>query len=353
MKIAKILGIAFILMVLGALILLPRAIDVKVEKTLDVEKDVAYTLIWNMQNWVAWSPWDKMDSTRKHSYVQGNVKNRIGGEDRFTTSMPENSNGKHVIVDAKVNEYVIMDVYLDKVSMEEPVYRYRFDFESVSEVGGKGTKVTWSLTDTAGFFKIQERFLSMYLNENLSKLFTEGLDNLYEYSKEQEILLQFPRFDIQPNQMMNAIVTEISTSAERDSIEYYRNKIGKNIFNFLKQNSIILRDPPVIIYPEWDKINNKTTMQIGFTISPNQKLDLLEKLPENLKIVDVGSPLITTVEVLPDGKDVEYYYDLLEKYLKMKNFDIIGPRMEVYLGNIDVPGMPKHIILMYPIISKD
>lgn len=352
MKIVRVLGIIFVLMVIGALVLLPKTIDVKVEKELDVNVDVAYTLIWNMQNWTGWSPWDKMDSTRLHSYIQGDATTRIGGEDQFTTLMPEYSNGKHVIVDTKINEFIIIDVYLDKMSMEEPVYRYRFDFEPASEVGGKGTKVTWSMTDTANFFKIQERFLTISLNEQFTKLFNEGLDNLVSFAKEEEIYMQFQRFDIQPNNMVNAIVGEVTTTTDRDSIEYYYRKIGKSVFEFIQINNIRLMEPPLLIYPKWDKENKTATVQYGFSITANQKATLMDKLPKEFKIVDVGSPMLATNDVLPHDHDIDYYYDLMDKYMAIKKFDIVGPRMERYMSNPEIPGMPRHVIIMYPIIQS-
>jgi len=352
MKIAKVLGIIFVLMVIGALVLLPKTIDVKVEKEIDIKVDVAFTLIWNMQNWTAWSPWDKMDSTRLHSYIQGDANTRIGGEDQFTTLMPEYSNGKHVIVDAKINEYIVMDVYLDKMSMEEPVYRYRFDFEPSSEVGGVGTKVTWSMTDTANFFKIQERILTISINEQFTKLFNEGLDNLVSIAKEKEIFFQFQRFDIQPNNMSSAVVSEVNTSTDRDSIEYYYSVVGKRVFEFIQQNNIRLMEPPIIIYPKWDKVNKVATVQYGFTISANQKASIIDKLPKELKIVDIGSPLLATNDVLPHQNDIEFYYDLVNKYLAIKKFDIVGPRMERYMSNPEIPQMPRHVVIMYPIIQS-
>lgn len=352
MKIARVIAIVFVLTVIGALVLLPKTIDVKVEKDLDVNVDVAYTLIWNMQNWVGWSPWDKMDSTRLHSYIQGNANTRIGGEDQFTTLMPEYSNGKHVIVDAKINEYIVMDVYLDKVSMDEPVYTYRFDFQPSSEVGGKGTKVTWSMTDTANFLAIQDRMRIPELNENFSKVFNEGLENLVSFAKEQEIYLQFQRFDFQPNNMVNALVGEVTTTTERDSIEYYYSRIGKSVFEFLQKNNIRLMEPPLLIYPNWDVKNNIATVQFGFSITANQKASLIDKLPKEFKIVDVGSPMLATNDVLPHDHEIEFYYDLMEKYMAIKKFDIVGPRMERYMSNPEIPGMPRHVVIMYPIIQS-
>lgn len=354
MKIVKFLGIAFILFVIGALILLPRAIDVKEEKVIDANLEVTYTLVWNMQNWIGWYPNYLKDSTVLHSYTQGNVETRIGHIDEFSTTLPNMSSGKHVIVDAAIDKYIIIDVYFDKVSKDEPIYRYRFDFEPASEVGGDGkTKVTWSMTDTAKFLAIQERLLASALNEDLSKMFKEGLENLYNYAEEQELFFQFQRYDVQPNMMNNALIYEVETTTDRDSIEHHYAIAGRKVFELLQQEGIRIMEPPLLIYPKWDTVNNKATVQYGFSITSNQKANLEGKLPEYLKIVDVGSPGLATVDVLPHDKPIEHYYDVLEKYLDLKNVDIVGPRMERYMSNPEIPNMPRHVVIMFPIMSRN
>lgn len=353
MKAAKILGIAFVISVIGALILLPSSLDVKEERVINIKKDVVFTIVWNMQNWTGWSPWDLNDSTRLHSYFQGDVETRIGGYDEFTTTLPQFSNGKHVIVDAKPTDYVVIDVYIDKVSTEEPVYQFRFDFEEITEVGEPGTKVTWTLiSENANFLNIQDRIRIPQLNQDFSKLFQEGLENIAKFGKEYEIFIQFQRFDITPNMMKHAIVKEIQTTTDRDSIEHNFNIVGKEVFNFILESNIRLREPPVIIYPEWDVTNNKAKVQYGFVITDNQKANVIDKLPEGLKIVDIGSPGLVTLDILPHEHPIDYYQYLLETYLEIKEVDIVGPRIERYMNNLEVKSMPTHLIMMYPIIKR-
>jgi hypothetical protein len=353
MKAVRIIGIAFVITVLGALILLPSSLDVKEDRVIGVKRETVYLMVWNMQFWTGWSPWDLSDSTRLHSYIQGDTYSRIGAEDQFTTTLSQYSNGRHVIIDAKPDDYIIIDVYLDKVSIDEPVYQFRFDFEEITEVGEPGTKVTWTLiSEKANFLNIQDRIRIPQLNEDFSKLFQEGLANLENFSKEQEIYLQFQRFNLMPNGMKHAIVKEIQITTDRDSIEYYFNIVGKEVFNFILENNFRLKEPPVIIYPEWDVTNNKATVQYGFIINDNQKSIVMDKLPDGLKIVDVGSPGLVSIDILPHEHPIDYYQYLFEKYLELKEVDIVGPRIERYMNNLEIKSMPTHLIMMYPIMKK-
>ncbi len=354
MKAIRILGIAFIIVVLGALILLPSTIEVKEDKVINVKKDVVFTLVWNMQYWQGWSPWDLNDSTRLHSYKQGDVVTRIGGVDEFTTTLPQYSNGKHVIVDSKPNDYVVFDVYVDKVSTEEPVYQFRFDFEETSEVGEAGVKVTWTMTsDKANFLNIQDRIRIPQMNEDFSKLFQDGLDNLEKFAIDQEVFTQFQRYEVVQNAMKHALVKEIEITTDRDSIEHYHGILGREVYKVIEENQIRNMEPPLIIYPKWDVANNKATVQYGFAISSNQKANLMDKLPDGIKVVDIDSPGLVSIDIVPEEHPIDYYQYLLEKYLKMNNVEIIGPRMERYMNNLEVEFMPTHLIMMYPIISKE
>lgn len=353
MKILRITAIAVVLIFIGALVIMPRNMDVEVEREIDIPVETVYRQVVFLQNWIEWSPWALADSTILFDYKQGNTENFIGGEAEWSTLLPNSSDGKYVVVDAKLNEYVEVDVYIYKVSKEEKSYTFKFEFESQGEVGASSTKVKWSMSDTASFFKIQERISIPALVEEFTKQFKEGLENLSKFSREMELYDAFPRLDIQENKMTHFLYIEVEGEAKREDIEKNYTKLAKEVFEFTMQQKLQFREPPLIKIPLWDEKNNKSILQYGFSISPEQRDQIEDILPENMKVEDIASPRLIVAELFIPDKPIDFYYEKLHEYIEFKNLSIVGDRLERYMSNPDVPNMPKHIIIMYPVMFND
>jgi len=352
MKISKIIGIAIILLFLGVLVLMPSNLDVKVEKTIETPLETVYYQVVRLPEWLGWSPWEKADSTRLHEFKQGNAETYIGGVAEWTTLLPNSSDGRYEVVDAKFGEYVVVDVYIYKASKDEKSYTFKFQFEPANETGQPGTKVTWSMTDTANFFKINERMQIPALVEQFTQQFEEGLDNLVKYAHEMELFNVFPRLDIQPNNMSYFLYSEIETEADRSILEKNYNIVARKVFEFTMEQKLQFREPPLIKIPLWDVKNNKARIQYGFVLTPIQKEKIEPILPADMKIDDISSPILISAELTMPEKPIEYYNDKLLEYIEYKGYQVVGDRMERYMSNPDIPHMPKHIVLLYPLITK-
>lgn len=352
MKILRIVGIAIIILFIGALVLLPSNLDVKVEKTINTPLETVYYQIGLIPNWVRWSPWELADSTRLYDFKQGDSQTLIGGKGEWTTLLPNSSDGRYEVVDAKINEYVVIDVYIYKVSKEHKSYRFKFNFESVvSETGSPQTKVTWTMTDTAAFFKIQDRIQIPALVETFTKQFEEGLSNLETFAHEQEVFQRFQRVDIQPNLMSYFIYIEVEVEPTLSSIEESFNKVAKEVFDFTVKEKIRFREPPLIRFPKWDFKNNKATAQYGFGITPEQKNQIEGKLPKNMQITDIAAPILVDATLIMPKENLEYYNQNLLEYIKLKKLNVVGDMMLRFMHNPADPNMPKHINMMYPVIQ--
>lgn len=353
MKFVKIIGITFVLLVIGALVILPSNLDVQVEREIDVPVETVYEQVLMLPNWIEWSPWDLSDSTRLHDFKQGHFESNIGGSLEWSTLLPNSSDGRYEVVDARRNEFIIIDVYIYKASKEEKSYRFKFEFEALGEVGATSTKIKWSMTDTAGFMKIQERIQIPGLVDQFTKQFEEGLDNLEKFSKEMDLVMLFPRLDLQPNNMSHFLYYEIEGEAKREEIEKNYTTYARKVFDYTFQQKLKFREPPLIKIPLWDTENNKSRIQFGFAISAEQKDQIEDSLPEGMKIDDIASPILISAELVMPEMPVSEYYKKLNEYIKLKNFTIVGDRMERYMSNPDEPNMPVHIIIMYPLISNE
>ena len=354
MKILRIVGIAIILLFIGALVLLPSNLDVKVEKNINTPLETVYYQVVLIPNWLKWSPWELSDSTRLFDFKQGDSETLIGGKGEWTTLLPNSSDGRYEVVDAKKNEYVVVDVYIYKVSKEYRSYQFKFNFENVvGETGNPQTKVTWTMTDTAGFFKIQERIQVPALIESFTKHFEEGLSNLEIFAHEQEIFHRFQRVDISPNMMNYFIYSEVEIEPNISAIEKSFNKLAKPVFDFATKEKIQFREPPVIKFSKLDFKNNKAIAQFGFGINPEQKVKLEKILPNNMKIVDVASPLLVNATIIMPKESIEYFSQNLLEYVKLKKFKLIGDMMIRIMYNVDDPNMPKHFVMTYPVLPPE
>lgn len=353
MKILRIVGVIIVLLFIGALVLLPRNLDVKAEKVIDVPVETVFPLIAGIPNWLRWSPWELADSTRLFDFTQGDSQSYIGGKGVWTTLLPNSSDGRYEVVDTKVNQYVVVDVYFDKVSKDERAYRFRFDLVVVTETGQPQTKVTWTMTDTADFFKIQDRIQIPGMIEGLKKQFEEGLENLSKLSAEEDLFLKFPRIDLQPNLMTYMIYSEIETEPMFENIDKYFTANARPIFDFIDGLKLRFREPPVVRIPVWDTKSNKAVLQYGFVITPEQKNQIESILPKNMKIADIASPGLMNATIIMPDKPFSYYDNNLVDYIKLKKFNIVGDRILRIMHNPDMPTMPKHYVLMYPIIANE
>ena len=171
MKIAKYVGIAFLVLIVGFVILValqPSKFHIERTAVVNAPADAVFPLINNFQEWSKWSPYEKLDPNLQRTFT--------GPESGPGASYAWSGNdqagaGMMTIMESKPNELVSI-----KLEFSKP-------FEMVSQAtftlvpSGETTRVTWAM-DGENNFVCKAFSLFMNMDQMVGKDFEVGLANL-------------------------------------------------------------------------------------------------------------------------------------------------------------------------------
>ena len=175
-----VLGVfAFVVVVIVGLLVAvsmqPSELVVSRSATISASPEAVFPHINNLQNWDAWSPWDKKDPDMKKNFNdtesgEGASYSWDGNDDVGAGSM--------TIVKSVPNEQV--DFHLEFTRPWES----ECDVDFQLEPAGEGSKITWTMRGENDFMgKLMSMFMDM--DAMIGKDFEEGLAGLKEEAEKE------------------------------------------------------------------------------------------------------------------------------------------------------------------------
>jgi hypothetical protein len=167
----KKIGIAVVVAVallLGVIAMQPNDFVIERSTTMAAPAEVIFPFVNDFHNWVAWSPWEKMDLTMKKTYEGPDQGTGAKYAWAGTSKVGE---GRMTITESKPPEYAAI-----KLEFLKP-----FNATNLTEFSlkpdGTATRVTWKMSGPNSFMgKAMSVFMSM--DKMVGKSFEDGLASM-------------------------------------------------------------------------------------------------------------------------------------------------------------------------------
>jgi hypothetical protein len=160
--------VAFVAVLLGIGLLLPREVRVERSTTIDAPVGVVFPLVNDLRAWERWTPWGK----DRDSSIELTYGDRPSGKGAwFAWTSEDLGAGKLEIVDSRPNQSIDMLLSLTDDASEPADCGFTFD-----AVGGK-TKVTWHFDADMGVWP-PGRYFGLFMDRLLGRDYENGLAKL-------------------------------------------------------------------------------------------------------------------------------------------------------------------------------
>lgn len=175
MKILKIIGVillAIVVILLGLILMQPAKGHVEKSVVINAPASAIFPHLNNLEKFVAWSPWSKMDPAAKNTFEEP----AAGVGAKMQWDGPETGKGSQWISESVENERVKTGLKFEG-----------FDGESIAEFTlkpeGNGTKVTWTYDGPDNGFMGKAIWLMM--GSMLDTQYQDGLNDLKKLIESQ------------------------------------------------------------------------------------------------------------------------------------------------------------------------
>lgn len=175
MKILKIIGVillAIVVILLGLILMQPAKGHVEKSVVINAPASAIFPHLNNLEKFVAWSPWSKMDPAAKNTFEEPVA----GVGAKMQWDGPETGKGSQWISESVENERVKTGLKFEG-----------FDGESIAEFTlkpeGNGTKVTWTYDGPDNGFMGKAIWLMM--GSMLDNQYQDGLNDLKKLIESQ------------------------------------------------------------------------------------------------------------------------------------------------------------------------
>lgn len=175
MKILKIIGVillAIVVILLGLILMQPAKGHVEKSVVINAPASAIFPHLNNLEKFVAWSPWSKMDPAAKNTFEEPVA----GVGAKMQWDGPETGKGSQWISESVENERVKTGLKFEG-----------FDGESIAEFTlkpeGNGTKVTWTYDGPDNGFMGKAIWLMM--GSMLDTQYQDGLNDLKKLIESQ------------------------------------------------------------------------------------------------------------------------------------------------------------------------
>lgn len=162
------IGLAVVIvLVIGIAFLMPKEIVVERSTVINEPVEKVFEQLNSFPNWVAWSPWQKLDPEMKHTY--SGPESGVGHKDAWVSDNKEVGKGSQTIVTSVPGELIESKLEFDGQGEAKGFFKFE-------EVEG-GTKVTWGMNMDAGMNPMM-RYMGTMMDGMMGPVFEQGLADM-------------------------------------------------------------------------------------------------------------------------------------------------------------------------------
>lgn len=251
---------------------------VESSKVINSPRATVFNYVNDYKNWPKFGTWISSDALIQTSFSS----ETIGKGSSFTWEGIDNKGNIETLY-TKENDSIVQKMDFNDTSSE--VY---WGFKDT--IGG--TKVTWKSVGKMDFMLKVSNFFNLGTQSSLSKIYDNSLVNL-----DKTLDFENSTFTVKVNGIVKKLETfylSQSFTSKISDIPRNTNAVFPKIIAFCKQNNIIQRGKPFVIYKTFDTINNLTKVSFCIPIKEQifissgsdiscQKLEAFEAVKTTLK----------------------------------------------------------------------
>jgi effector-binding domain-containing protein len=307
--------LVLIALVLIVAIFLPSTQHVEDTAVINAPPEMIFKHVNNLQEWNAWSPFQKEDSAMTSEYE--GPSEGVGAIQKWKSKV----SGDGVMTIMESTPYSAIKFKVD--FMDKGISYSEWKFEKQD----KSTKATWSI-DIGGLGYPMGRIFGLFMPGMMHKVFRGGLEDLKKLCEtEFANMMEYKTGEIivKENDAWKALAIKDSSTCDKvgDVMGAVFGELGK----YCGENKIVCAGLPYAKYFKWDDKADKFVMEAGFPV--------IVKVSGNDRIYYVEYPKMKVATAVHYGSYESTYfsYQAIEKFIKDNRLKQNGAPWEVYIND--------------------
>jgi effector-binding domain-containing protein len=329
-------GVIVLLTLIG--FALPSKFEITRSATINASPENVFEEVNDLEKWNNWDYWHSLDPEMKITYSDQKTGKGATYEWSGNSDVGE---GKLQITESNPAASVSADLFF--MESTEPA-KAHYSFEPVDG----NTNVTISFSTDFGMNPFMRWMGKLYFPNEMGKAFDHNLSKLKEIAEAK------PKFTVQFTEETTTPISYVgisTTGMSIENIEAMNTQMAKSygeLATTLGKAKVAITGPAFCIINKWDEATKQTDFVCAFPVASNAKV------PAKYKIMQTeSSPAIKTVHKGSyDG--LGNTHGQMVQYLELKNLEIIGAPMEIYVTDPEVEkDTSKWITEIYYPIKKN
>jgi len=344
MKVLKVILI-ILAVVIGAILIIPAFLsnEATVERsvTVNTEPEKPFLLVNDLNRWVEWSPWYKMDTASIMTYSD----NPIGANAWYTWDSKNGDIGTGKLTITKSESPSLIEVDLKFGEWEPQAATYSFE-----KVGEKETKVSQSMhLEMEGYFM---RYLVWAMKANLAHMFDQGLKNIKTTAEAMPDIPAEPASvgrieNMQEMQTEPMIYLSKTDSIDSKAIGSALERIYGEIFVEAGKQGLTQQGAPFAMYHSWNPEGKSF-------VEPGIPMDKMPAKAEGFNAVSMDATMVIGVDYYGPYDASGMAHDAVYKYVGENGYEMTGSPWEIYVTDPTTVDDPSKILtkIFYPVKRK-
>jgi effector-binding domain-containing protein len=303
-------GLVLILILIG--FALPSVVELSRSTTINAPAAYVFEEINNLENNPKWSYWDSIFPDMSVTY--GDIKSGVGAQSSWEG---EDSGKGTMIITESIPE---QSIKIDLDFMDQGTAKAWYTFEPE----GEGTKLTTGFSTDFGMNLIGRWMGAVLMKGEMEK----ALD--YKLAKLKKIAEAKPKFTVQLSEETTTLINYVGipssmSFADMNALSAQMAKSYGELSTVLGKAKVEITGPAFCIINKWDEGTQQTDFICAFPVAANAKV------PAKYKVMQTEGSL--AVKAIHNGSydKLGEAHEQIGKYLEMKNLEMNGPVLEVYI----------------------
>jgi carbon monoxide dehydrogenase subunit G len=313
MRVLKIFGLA-LLALIGLVIILgliaPDRIITQQSTVINAPQSAVFAAVNDLEQWPAWSPWNRRDSTMQVTYTESTV----GAGAYYTWTSETSGNGQMTITDTYGMDSLHTLVEFD--GQGNTLAKFFFDPQ-----GNQQTKVTWSF-DAKFPFPFNAMLFFQDIKSFIDKDYAEGLGYLKGYVEAR--VAEQSELEVTTIDFPGAYYLVQRNEITMDEMPSYFATVMPAVGAAFTENGVEMLGPPSALIYVWDEENQRSDMALGIPAAPGITL-------AGLTVAEIPASQALRIDYYGDYEGVGAAHYALEAYMQNQGLTFKAPALERYV----------------------
>lgn len=343
MKVLRVLLFVVVGIILLYLILAligPSEVEFERSIEIDAPQEVVWEHVNSLEDMNQWSPWSDLDTSMQESY--SGEEGEVGSKHEWESDVDTLGKGSQEITEINPNEKITTHLVF-----KEPRESEADAWVRLESLGPNKTEAHWGFRTEVDFLS-RPIMLFMDLEEMLSDVYNEGLENLKEWVESGDMEDEMIEYEVMEYYLEDeAYMVKRDTVSFSDMEKQYQ-EVGQSLHMAMEEGTLSATGPLVGIYYTWDTVNMKTYMAIGVPTSNEEAI-------EGFELIEMEEQQALLINHYGDYSKTGHAHTFMAEYATKNNIEFQGPAIERYVTDpSEQPDTSKWLTeIIYPIVDEE